>query len=151
MAKMGKAKSLSVRSGDKLAFTSAPLGEKLCPLGSAMFSNQAWQEIAHSLKLSVRELQIVRGAFDDHTESTIAADLGISPHTVHTHFERLHFKLAVKSRVELVLRVTNEFFTLTAPSDSALPPISTNRAAGRCPLQSNRPQQPSSVSPEAVG
>ena len=100
-----------------------------------MFSEQAWLEIARSLTLSARELQIVRRIFDDHTESTIAADLNISPHTVHTYIERLHRKLAVADRVELILRVMNEFLALTAAPESSLPPICANRTAGRCPMQ----------------
>jgi DNA-binding NarL/FixJ family response regulator len=100
-----------------------------------MFSEQAWSEIARSLELSPRELQIVRGVFDDRTEFAVAADLGISPHTVHTHIERLHQKLSVADRVELVLRVTNEFLTLTAAPESILPPICANRTARRCPLR----------------
>lgn len=105
------------------------------PLGAAMFSEQAWGEIARSLKLSGRELQIVREVFDDHTESAIANHLNISLHTVHTHCERLYHKLAVTDRVKLVLRVTNESFTLTFAPESGLPPICANRVAGSCPLQ----------------
>ncbi|HUJ11840.1 MAG TPA: helix-turn-helix transcriptional regulator [Verrucomicrobiae bacterium] len=103
---------------------------------SAMFSEQAWQEIARSLALSPRELQIVRGIFNDHTEFAIAADLGMSVHTVHTHIHRLHRKLGVTDRVGLILRVTNEFLTLTAAPESTLPSICANRTAGRCPLRS---------------
>jgi DNA-binding CsgD family transcriptional regulator len=99
-----------------------------------MFSEQAWAEIGRSLKLSARELQIVRAVFDDRTESAIAADLGISPHTVHSHFERLHYKLAVADRVELIVRVMDEFLALTAAPESTLPSICANRTAGRCPL-----------------
>jgi DNA-binding CsgD family transcriptional regulator len=121
-----------------LAKTNSPAIDKvLCPLGSAMFSEQAWGEIARSLKLSGRELQIVRGVFDDHTEFTIAANLSVSPHTIHTYCERLHHKLAVTDRVKLVLRVTNEFIALTFAPESGLPPICAHRAAGRCPLQPN--------------
>ena len=101
-----------------------------------MFSEQAWLEIARSLRLSPRELQIVRGVFDDHTEFAIAADLGISPHTVHTHIDRLHHKLAVVDRVTLILRVMDEFLALTLAPGSVLPSICPNRAAGRCPLRS---------------
>ena len=97
-----------------------------------MLSDQAWQEIARSLALSARELQIVRGIFDDHTDFAIAADLGISPHTVHTHIERLHHKLSVADRVELVLRVMQEFVALTIAAGTVLPPICADRAAGRC-------------------
>ena len=104
-----------------------------------MFSDDAWTEIARSLALSPRELQIVRGAFDDHTECTIAADLNISSHTVHTYIERLHYKLAVCDRVELVLRIANQFLALTALPESVLPSICANRTAGRCPLAGRFP------------
>jgi DNA-binding CsgD family transcriptional regulator len=104
--------------------------------GSAIVSRRAWTEIGCSLNLSGRELQIVRGVFDDRTEVAIAADLGISPHTVHTHVERLHHKLAVANRVELVLRVMDEFLVLTASSQNLLPSICGRRAAGRCPFRS---------------
>jgi DNA-binding NarL/FixJ family response regulator len=103
-------------------------------LGAAMFSEQAWREIARSLKLSGQELQIVRGVFDDCTEFAIANNLRVSPHTVHTHCERLYHKLAVTDRVKLVLRVMDEFIALTVAPGSTLPPFCANRAAGRCPL-----------------
>jgi len=108
-------------------------------LGAAMFSDRAWREITRSLKLSARELQIVRGVFDDRTDCAIAADLGISPHTVHTYIERLHHKLAVADRVELVLRVMNEFLLLAVAPESTLLSIRANRAAGRCPLAGRFP------------
>jgi DNA-binding NarL/FixJ family response regulator len=84
-----------------------------CPLGAAMFSEQAWGEIARSLKLSGRELQIVRGVFDDYTESAIASNLNIAKCTVHAHCQRLYRKLAVTDRVKLVLRTVEKFLTLT--------------------------------------
>ena len=101
-----------------------------------MLSEQAWAEIARSLALSPRELQIVRGIFDDYTEFTIAANLGISPHTVHSHVERLYHKLAADDRVELVLVVTREFLRLTLVPGSTLPPICAGPVGGRCPLRS---------------
>jgi DNA-binding NarL/FixJ family response regulator len=100
-----------------------------------MFSEPAWAELARSLTLSSRELQTVRAIFDGHTEFAIAADLNISPHTVHTYIERLYYKLAVANRMELLLRVTNQFLSLTAAPDSTLPSICANRTAGRCPLR----------------
>jgi len=102
-----------------------------------MFSEQAWAEIGRSLKLSGRELQLVRGVFGDRTDCAIAADLGMSPHTVHTHFERLHYKLAVADRVELILRVMDEFLLLTATPGSTLPPICANWTANRCPMRAS--------------
>jgi FixJ family two-component response regulator len=50
-----------------------------------MLSELAWKEIACSLKLSGRELQLVRGVFDDSTELAIASNLGIARRTVCTH------------------------------------------------------------------
>ena len=104
-------------------------------LGSALFSGPAWDELGRSLRLTKRELQIVRGIFDDRTEFAIAADLGISPHTVHTQVERLRHKLAVVDRVALVLQVVEEFLRLTAAPGSGLPPICAARAAGQCHLR----------------
>ena len=101
-----------------------------------MLSEQAWTEIARSLALSPREVQVLRGVFDDRTEFAIAADLSISPHTVHSHIERLYHKLAVADRVELILLVMNEFLRLTVANGSTLPPICAKRAAGDCPLRS---------------
>ena len=121
-----------------LTKTDPPATHKLrCPLGAAMFSKQAWDGIAGSLKLSGRELQIIKDVFDDRTESAIAAHYGVSPHTIHTYCERLYRKLAVTDRVKLVLRVTDEFLALTVASGSILPPICANRVAGRCPLRRN--------------
>ena len=100
-----------------------------------MISEGAWLEIARSLRLSPRELQILRGIFDDHTEFAIAVDLGISQHTVHTYVDRLHRKLGVVDRVTLILCIMDEFLSLTVAPGSGLPSICANRVAGRCPLR----------------
>jgi len=107
-----------------------------CPHYSAsrVICEQAWGPIARSLRLSARELQIVRGMFEDRTELSIAADLGIARRTVHTHFERLHRKLHVVDRLQLALRVMAEFLALTVSAGNNLPPICAEHAAGRCAL-----------------
>jgi DNA-binding CsgD family transcriptional regulator len=64
--------------------------------------------VADSLSLSDRELEIVRGIFHDRKEKCIASRLGISPHTVHTYIARLYLKLGVRSRSQLIMRVTAE-------------------------------------------
>lgn len=135
MGKMGKARSLPDRGGDKLAFTSAPLRRKSYPADAGIFSEKAWREIACSLKLSQREFQIVHGVFNDQTEFAIAVNLSISPYTVHTHCARLYRKLAVTDRVKLVLRVTNEFLALTAARGGVPPSIRTTRTVGHRPLR----------------
>jgi DNA-binding NarL/FixJ family response regulator len=76
-----------------------------------MFSDSIWRLLAGSLELSQREFQIPQAVFDDQKESAIAANLGISSHTVHTHLERLYHKLGVTSRVTLVSRVFVEYLT----------------------------------------
>lgn len=82
------------------------------PRGRFLLCERTWGRVAHSLRLSPRELQIVRCVFDDLKELAIAAELGISPHTVHTHLERLYHKLDVSSRVELVVSVFAEHLAI---------------------------------------
>jgi hypothetical protein len=154
MAKKQKIKLGPVRSRNGLSPSWLPAGETLVPapaepwpafcpenhsvrhpLGADMLSEQAWQEIACSLKLSGQELRIVREAFDDCAECVIADNLKVSPHTIHTHFERLYRKLAVTNRVKLILRVIDEYHALTVANGSVLTPLCANRAAGRCPFQ----------------
>jgi DNA-binding CsgD family transcriptional regulator len=98
-----------------------------------LFNKGAWTAITRSLNLSKREHQLVRGVFDDCTDLSIAVALGISSHTVHTHFERLHQKLGVANRAQLILRVVDEFLALTAAPGSALPPLCPHSTAARCP------------------
>jgi ATP/maltotriose-dependent transcriptional regulator MalT len=75
------------------------------PADSTLLTQADWNVAAAALHLSGRELQIVRDMFDNHTEHAMAADYGIADCTVHTHLERLYRKLAVTTRVALVLRV----------------------------------------------
>ncbi len=104
-------------------------------IGAQVLSDCAWREIARSLHLSRRELQIVRATFDDTKEIAIAHDLGISPRTVHTHIERLHRKLRVSDRLQLALRVFEEFLQLTRSTRGHLPPICAYNRTGNCPWQ----------------
>ena len=100
-----------------------------------MLSDTAWVEIAHSLKLSGRELEIVRGVFDNLKRGAIAAKLGVSEHTVHTHLQRLFSKLRVTTRAQLIVRVVEELLVLTVSEASQLPPICRHRANGCCPMR----------------
>jgi len=93
---------------------SDPLEAAYCvALDSTLFSLQAWKDIAEVLSLSLRELQIVQGVFDDAKDQCIAERMGISQHTVHAHFERLYRKLAVHSRASLMLRVFATYLTVS--------------------------------------
>lgn len=104
--------------------------------GCAMFSPQAWEQIARSLKLSGRELQLMHGVFDGKKECAVASALGVSSHTIHTHAERLHQKLGVTDRCQLVQRVMLEFLPLTVSPKNVLSPICVHRETGGCPGRS---------------
>jgi len=110
-------------------------------------SPEAWAAVALSLHLSPRELEIVRGVFNDDTEHAIADRLQSSPHTVHTHLSRLHHKLHVRTRAQIVLRVFREYLRLTLSPAGSLEPLCPFRAAGRCPLRPT--STPSSDAPFA--
>jgi DNA-binding CsgD family transcriptional regulator len=112
--------------------------------GAALLSESAWQAIAGSLRLSGRELDVVRAIFDGQKESAIAAHLGVAGRTVHTHVERLYHKLGVNDRTHLALCVMGEFLSLTASPRHNRPSICPIRAAGRCPLF-NRERERSAV------
>jgi DNA-binding CsgD family transcriptional regulator len=101
--------------------------------GSAIFSERAWDEVARTLGLSRREVELLRGMFDGLTESAIAAEVSISVRTVRARVARLHRKLRVTHRVALVLRVLVEFLKLAAVPGSGVLPICARRTAGRCP------------------
>ncbi len=64
-----------------------------------------WEAIVVILRLSEREGEIIANAMNGASETAIARILGISQHTVHTHLERLHRKLHVTSRPQLIARI----------------------------------------------
>ena len=72
-----------------------------------------WKAIARRLRLSPRELQIVRHIAADEKERAIAARLDISAHTVHTHLRRIYEKLGVDSRVKLVTEIFRQYVACT--------------------------------------
>jgi len=75
-----------------------------------------WAAIGSSLRLSGRELQIVTCLVESglDTDDEIARMLGMSPHTVHTHLERMYRKIGVASRSHLILRVFAEYVRLSS-------------------------------------
>lgn len=86
--------------------------------GRSIFHRRQWLSLARALRLSVRELEILQGIFDDWIDAAIAAELGISVHTVHTYLQRLYHKLGVTSRCALIVHVVAEHLALEAtPGD----------------------------------
>jgi DNA-binding CsgD family transcriptional regulator len=84
-------------------------GEREYSTGSgSVISEAEWPRLQAALRLSERELQIVRQVLEDRKEESIAYELGISPHTVNTYLQRLYAKLRVASRAQLIVRVLSE-------------------------------------------
>jgi DNA-binding CsgD family transcriptional regulator len=110
------------------------------PLG-AFLTAEAWQALATHLRLSPRELEIIRGVWQDQKECAIAKSLNMSPHTLRTHMARAYVKLGVGNRVELMLVLIDTFLGLTIQPESPLPPICGRRSAGRCPFDTKRPMR----------
>jgi len=109
--------------------------------GALLLSDHAWLEIARTLGITKREVQIVQGVFDNQHEVEIAKGFKISPHTVHMHLNRLFKKLTVTSRTELVLRIMQQLITLTLSETAVLPPICPRHHTGQCCLH-NPPAKP---------
>jgi DNA-binding CsgD family transcriptional regulator len=103
--------------------------------GSALLTEEDWARTARTLRLSGRELEIVREVFDNHTEHAMAANHFIADGTVHTHLKRLYHKLAVTTRVALVLRVMEAVLANSGCSDQLQALASRKK---RTPLQSTR-------------
>jgi DNA-binding CsgD family transcriptional regulator len=100
-----------------------------------MFAAKAWHAIAHSLDLSRRQMEILMAVFDDEKELVIAERLEISPHTVHSHMERMYQKLGVHSRLDLVRLTMAQFLAITADITSGVPPICGYWASQECPMR----------------
>lgn len=65
-------------------------------------SKQKENDLAEKFSITDRELDILKGIIEDHTEYQIADKLFISPHTVRTHIKNIYKKLHVHSRASAV-------------------------------------------------
>jgi DNA-binding NarL/FixJ family response regulator len=68
-----------------------------------LFSDSLWNRIASELKMSPRQLLIVRGILEEKKACAIALELGLKPRTVETHIERVFKKAGVRSRLGLAV------------------------------------------------
>jgi DNA-binding NarL/FixJ family response regulator len=113
--------------------------------GALLLNDHAWSEIARTLGLTRRELQIVQSVFDNLPEPGIAKRLRISEHTVHTHLNRLFKKLTVSTRTALVLRIIEQMMALTLSGTGSLPPICHRHHSATCgwhPFPATQPNNP---------
>lgn len=65
---------------------------------------RSYQDALPGQKLSAREKQIARLYMLDWSKQAIAAELGISSHTVHTFLARVYVKLDIHSQLQLVAK-----------------------------------------------
>ena len=72
-------------------------------------TEEEWQRINHGMFLTAREMDVVKGMMIGETEAGIAAQLGISTNTVHTHLGRVYKKLGVHGASGLILRVFSAY------------------------------------------
>ena len=70
--------------------------------GSAPF--RANTRVQETLRISERELEVLRLLADGRSNKEIASNLEVSPNTVKTHVARLFEKLEVRRRTQAILR-----------------------------------------------
>lgn len=83
-------------------------------IDSVFLSEQDWEALTRSLRLSPREIELLQAILDDLKDNAIASKLGISVHTVRTHFERLFRKLDVRSRAGVVATAFEAYYRSSA-------------------------------------
>jgi DNA-binding NarL/FixJ family response regulator len=84
------------------------------PLIESLIDDSAWLQVRRRLGISARQAEILRFLFDGNAEKEIADRLSISERTVHAHMTRIHLRLAVHNRAQLLTRV---LVALAAPSE----------------------------------
>ena len=105
----------------------------------------SWQSIVRSLGLSDREAQVAGLILGDGScETAMAASLSISPHTVHTHLERIYRKLRVSSRSQVVSRI----FQLYVNQEAAATQVAQTMPAVYARRRPDRRAQPESPAAE---
>jgi DNA-binding NarL/FixJ family response regulator len=101
----------------------APLSELVDAIDRAARGGLAFdvRPTARAVRLSARELDVVRLVTDGLSNDEIAARLGIGAKTIETHLGRLFERFAVVSRTELATRALREGW-LEVPPDVGPPP-----------------------------
>ena len=73
-------------------------------------------DVLASLSLSERQSDVVRLLLHDgRSRADLAEALGISIGTMNTHCERIHAKLGIQRRADLLRRIIKEYLLRVAP------------------------------------
>jgi DNA-binding CsgD family transcriptional regulator len=100
---------------------SAPISELLQgvarQLGKLMSCLLAWMSQPETLgapfdRLTDREWMVLRGLNSECGEKQLADQLGLSPHTLHSHIKSIYRKVGVQGRLPLLLRAQQAIRTL---------------------------------------
>lgn len=86
-------------------FHSEGLSDAADASAGGILPHERWTQLAISLHLTPRELDVVKKIVDGRKETALATELGISTHTVHSHLARLYRKLGVEGRCGLLVKV----------------------------------------------
>jgi DNA-binding NarL/FixJ family response regulator len=111
---------------------------------AAVLSDAAWVQVAASLRLTERELDLVHGVFDEKKADAMAADVAVSLNTVKAEMRHLFAKLGVQNRAGLIVRVFAEVSMLGAWPHANLPPQCC-RCRATPPGGTGKPLEPSPV------
>jgi len=80
----------------------APMSPRIAREVVLAFQRQG--KVADRYVLSGRERQVLRCLEDGQTYKEIAAELGVSPHTVHTHIKRIYEKLHASGKADALAK-----------------------------------------------
>jgi DNA-binding CsgD family transcriptional regulator len=76
-----------------------------CSEGHNLFCSEAWVGIAEMLRLSSRQVEVVRCVLAGQSDDEIASALSLERATIRTHMERLHERLHARNRIQLATRI----------------------------------------------
>ncbi len=75
----------------------------------SIFSDDEWERIKEAMRLSPRQLDVVKCLFRGFGDKQIANHLGIAVSTVRAYMSKLFLKLSAADRVEVILCVLSRF------------------------------------------
>lgn len=74
-----------------------------------LFNKKEWDALTEHLDLSKRQAQVASCIMHGMGDKRIAAEIGISQHTVRTYLGRMFAKFQVQDRNELLVHVFHHF------------------------------------------